>query len=295
MFQLFYSRVNGSFDVRYLPDDLYYTVIDPFYNDRHAFKFLDNKCYYDLYFPNIPQPKVIAKRINGYWIIDGKITDLQSVVGKAVESECIFMKAANNSCGGHGVKRFLKNEITFQNISDALRCQKNDIVIQEKVSQHIAISQINPSSVNTVRIMTWIDGAGKVSVLSKVLRVGMGDAYVDNASSGGIVVGIDHSNKLKRYAYNISGDRYDIHPTTKIVFDGIQLPGIDIAEELTTNLAITFPHHRLISWDICINEEGTPVLIELNMHHGQLDFHQMTNGPLFGERTDEMLDEVFGK
>lgn len=31
VFQIFYSKVNGTFDIRYLPDDLYYTVLDPFY------------------------------------------------------------------------------------------------------------------------------------------------------------------------------------------------------------------------------------------------------------------------
>ena len=292
-FQLFYSRVNGSFDVRYLPDDLYYTVIDPLYNDKHAFKFIDNKCYYDTYFPNTLQPKVIAKRINGYWIINGTITDLNSVVCEAKKSECIFMKVANNSCGGHGVKRFLADEITIQNINKALEKQKNDIVIQEKVSQHSILSKINPSAVNTVRIMTWIDREGKISVLSKVLRVGIGDAYVDNASSGGIVVGIDQENRLKEFAFRTSGKRYETHPTTAVEFKGIAIPGIDKAEEMTVNLAPVFPHHRLISWDICIDENELPILIELNMHHGELDFHQMTNGPLFGDRTEEMLNEVF--
>ena len=111
MFQIFYSKVNGTFDVRYLPDDLYYTVLDPFYNDRHAFKFIDNKCYYDVYFPDAKQPKVIAKRINGFWIIDGKIVSSAIVVEKCKEAQCVFLKAANNSCGGHGVIKLERDEV----------------------------------------------------------------------------------------------------------------------------------------------------------------------------------------
>lgn len=116
----------------------------------------------------------------------------------------------------------------------------------------------------------------------------------DNASSGGIVVGVDN-DMLRKYAYRTTGEKFSVHPSSGVSFEGITIPGIRNAEELVKQLAPTFPHHRLISWDICIDEEERPVLIELNMHHGQLDFHQMANGPLFGDRTREMLDEVFGK
>lgn len=52
---------------------------------------------------------------------------------------------------------------------------------------------------------------------------------------------------------------------------------------------------KMISWDLAINESGDPVLIEANFSYGQLDFHQMCNGPLFGETTEEVLNKVFPK
>jgi len=55
------------------------------------------------------------------------------------------------------------------------------------------------------------------------------------------------------------------------------------------------PHFRLVSWDFAINEEGHPVMIEANLNLGELDFHQLNNGPVFGEDTKKILDEVFGK
>ena len=51
----------------------------------------------------------------------------------------------------------------------------------------------------------------------------------------------------------------------------------------------------MISWDIAIGEDELPVLIEANLYFGQLDFHQLNNGPLFGEDTEEILHEVFAK
>lgn len=34
-------------------------------------------------------------------------------------------------------------------------------------------------------------------------------------------------------------------------------------------------------------------IIEANLCDGQLDLHQLTNGPLFGDDTVKILDEVF--
>lgn len=54
------------------------------------------------------------------------------------------------------------------------------------------------------------------------------------------------------------------------------------------------PHFRLVSWDIAVDNENNPVLVECNLKFGQLDFHQLNNGPLFGDDTEIILDEVFG-
>ena len=50
---------------------------------------------------------------------------------------------------------------------------------------------------------------------------------------------------------------------------------------------------RLISWDFAIDENGEPMLIEMNISYGELDFHQLCNGPIFGDKTEDVLNEVF--
>ena len=62
------------------------------------------------------------------------------------------------------------------------------------------------------------------------------------------------------------------------------------------NLApIIVPFTKLCSWDIAIRKDGIPVLIEANMTFGEIDFHQMCNGPILGDLTEDILNEVFGK
>ena len=53
-----------------------------------------------------------------------------------------------------------------------------------------------------------------------------------------------------------------------------------------------FPQLRLISWDFSIDAEENPIFIEWNMK-GDSQLHQYNNGPLYGEKTWEVLDEYF--
>ena len=69
----------------------------------------------------------------------------------------------------------------------------------------------------------------------------------------------------------------------------------DKAKALVEKAHPMIPCFRMISWDIAINEQSEPVMLEANFTRGCLDFLQMNNGPLFGEDTKKILDEVFGK
>jgi len=46
---------------------------------------------------------------------------------------------------------------------------------------------------------------------------------------------------------------------------------------------------------VAIGEDGQPILIEVNLCYGQLDYHQYTNGPIFGDLSEELVNTIFGK
>ena len=133
----------------------------------------------------------------------------------------------------------------------------------------------------------------EVHVLSSVLRMGRDGARVDNASSGGIFCGIDADGTLKECAYDTKGNRWTQHPQGTI-FKGLKITGYEKCCELVKSLAGRFcTTSKLLSWDLAVGEDGEPVVIEVNMTFGQVDFHQMCNGPIFGELTGEVLSQVF--
>ena len=75
----------------------------------------------------------------------------------------------------------------------------------------------------------------------------------------------------------------------------IRYRGFEKAKELVKKAHPMVPHFKLVSWDIAIDEDEKPILIEANLAKGSSEFHQLNNGPLFGEDTKKILDEVFGK
>lgn len=99
-FHEFYLQKTKKFSVKYIPDDLYYTRIDPFFNNWDEARFLDNKCYYDRIFLNVKQPKTIVKRINEIWFDSSEsIISIERVKNLLLEYNGYFLKKATESEG----------------------------------------------------------------------------------------------------------------------------------------------------------------------------------------------------
>lgn len=292
----FYTEKTGVFSPLYLPDSIYFFYIDQFYNSWEAAKYLDNKCFYPHMFMGIKMPKIIAFRKNGYWYYDDlHIISEQQAIELVMNSQESFIKKATESLGGKGVVYFNSNKQGEDDLKRILGYIKCDIVIQEGIKQCRELATLNPSSVNTLRLISLLRKDGSIKIYSVILRMGIGDVKVDNASSGGITCGVLPSGQLKAVAYNPLGERFDEHPTTHVHFEQIVIPHYQEIRDAIEKLHLQLPHFRMISWDVAIDEHDEPVLIEANLCDGELDFHQLNNGPLFGDDTDEVLHEVFGK
>jgi hypothetical protein len=68
----FYKEKLGKCNKYYIPNDFHYCVIDPYFNNWKYADVIDNKCFYDIYFPGVKQPEVIGFRINGIWYTGGE-------------------------------------------------------------------------------------------------------------------------------------------------------------------------------------------------------------------------------
>ena len=125
--------------------------------------------------------------------------------------------------------------------------------------------------------------------------MGVDKSRIDNVTAGGISAAIKAGGVLDKYAYTYyTGERFERHPQG-LKFEGYKVPAYDKIIETVKQLAQTIGNFRLVSWDMGVDAEGDVILVEANMRKGGINLHQFDNGPLFGELTERVLGEVFGK
>ena len=277
-----YTSVNNMFLPHYIPEDVFYTYIEPVLNRLDLQKGIDNKNMYDFYFKslNIKAPKTIYRLMNGLLVDEQYQPILEENIIKPKKYIC---KSSIGVGGGHGIY-FASSQDSVGKIITILG---KDFLAQEIIEQHDAMSVIHPESVNTVRaISLMLDD--EVIILSSVLRVGINGNKVDNQSSGGISAGIWDNGDVKSVAYSMVGEVFDKHPDTGIQFSSINIPYFNQIHSIIQKVHPAFSNFRIISWDFAIGK-AEPILIEFNLIWQEINFHQINNGPLFGEYTDEVL------
>ena len=295
VFHRFYTEKTGEYCVEYIPDDKWFTDIDRFFNNREKAKILDHKSYYERMFMgvDVKHPQTILHRVNNLWYNQKmEVISFTEVENLVKNEEVLFVKVSSASCGGRGVKYIAGSTILDDFKKETNNCL--DVVVQKPIKQHPELYKVGANSINTLRIVSLLSKEG-VKVYSAILRMGIGESKLDNASNGGISCGIKENGQLKDVAYTMYGEKFDCHPTTKVKFSEVTIPSYKQVIKLVKELHPLIPNFRLVSWDIAIDEIGIPILLEVNLCMGGLDFHQLNNGPIFKEDTTKILDEVYNK
>lgn len=291
----YYSAQNGIFDPRYIPNTLYYTKIDQYFNSRKLGYGFNDKNYYSRIFPDIRQPRTIVRKI-GALLFDAEynLIDTQTAMSLLAGEREVIVKPSQESGSGRDIT-FFQTEKDGQEMRKFLDDPtEKDYIVQEVVKQHSELCKIYANALNTIRVTTVLLDEG-VHVLSCVLRMGSNNSRVDNASNGGISVGIQEDGTLKKYGHVLyAGTATEKHPQG-FVFEGFRVPQFEEIIATVKKAAQYTGNFRLVSWDMAVNEHGEVLLVEANMRKGGIAIHQFNNGPMFGDLTERILDEVFKK
>ncbi len=286
-----YNRTNVfGFDLKkYVPDSYYYAIIDTFFSNAKKAKVLDNKNYYDLYFQGSPMPKTIVHKANGVYLDEKhRLMSESDAVNCCYEASKVVVKKAVDSSGGHGVLIWDKDKADKVKLKEILG-KYDSAVVQDFVKQHEVLASFNDTCVNTIRMVT-LYFEGEIHLVTAVVIMGGKDAVTNHLHSGGLVCGVLPSGRLRKTAFDGKLNQYDTHPNG-IRFAGTILPNYDKCIDLVKGLAPRFvDNSRLISWDLTIDSEANPVLIETNLSWG--GSVQIAGGPVFGDLTDEVLEYV---
>lgn len=175
------------------------------------------------------------------------------------------MAKVPDSLGGKGITSHRAAEISdWAAFRDTLIAGRQWLV-EQFVTQHPTMAALNPSSVNTLRIITWYDGTN-VTVLSRVLKCGNG-ADVDNVSQGGMYTMLDERGVAIHAAFDQDNDTFEIHPSSGTPIVGFQVPLFDQVLEVVDRIARVVPDIPYVGWDIAITPDA-PIVIEGNYNTG---------------------------
>ena len=177
-----------------------------------------------------------------------------------------FMIKPIDGLGGHDVRKMKNRDV--KNTKDFLEYLKdNRMFLEELIVQHKKMSMLCPASVNTLRIMTFVNN-GKSEILYAALRVGNGIYEVDNFHKGGMGVSINtKEGKLRGNAIDKDLNEFKMHPTTKIYFNKFELPFWNETKKLVLDAALVNQNIKVVGWDVAITKNG-PVLVEGNRRPG---------------------------
>ncbi|MDO5316133.1 MAG: sugar-transfer associated ATP-grasp domain-containing protein [bacterium] len=284
----FYSR-NGNFSVRYVPTCIYHSSFIYRLNCRPLTMAYTDKCSYDNYFPDVWRPKTIVRNINGYFFDDCKPISREEALKKCWNLENAVIKPSMIGMWGTGVRLFsteegaLNEKETVENLFEQFG---KDYIIQEKVIQHAEMSRLNPTSLNTLRVLSFRHG-DEVTIIYAVVRIGRKDRVVDNETSGGINADIDLSNgRIVDCAYGTPSEKRILCTDIGTELKGFEIPSFNQTLDIVKELHLRLPYFHLIGWDFGIDEQGRPVMIEWNRCP---DLSQTAHGPAFGEMTEEIV------
>lgn len=287
----YYKGMNGKFHKNYIPYDIFNPRINPKLNQRRQWPaLLDKNLTYNL-FKGFDQPKLVVQNINGFFYVNDKIVDLKEAVQtcEAVKVKLII-KPTIDTGSGKMVNAFsIKNtKTTYKNyaVEKLFQLYKKDFVVQEFLEQSEVLKSLNPSSLNTLRIVSYLNDDG-VHILASVLRVGKSGSSTDNFSTGGLFCGISKDGKLKGKGYGPKGDVIT-KTSTGIILRDCSLPNYKKVQEMVKSMHYVVPYFKIISWDIGISKNDLPFLIEYNTLKQGIDL-QIAAGPYLGEFTDEIL------
>lgn len=287
-----YENANGIASDKYIPASLYFYYISPYLmNMNMTSSYVDKNNYCQL-FPSVRQPQTIFHNINRrfYNCLGGGILGLPTVVEALSKTDQFVIKPAIESGRGRDVT-FVHDNPGKEFISELLRNYDSDYIIQRVVKQHPTLSLLNPTSLNTCRVYTYLPiGSTEYVVLGAAVRFGGKGAYRDNACTGGGFCKVHSDGRIddRICQYRFFGRR---SLDSEKGLTNMYFPSYEKVVETCLTLHKHLPYMDLVGWDIAVDEDGEPVLIELNQYP-DCEFIQMFNGPMFGEYTDDLLAAV---
>lgn len=182
---------------------------------------------------------------------------VKKFTGGAASGVSIFTKTCKGryvDCDGEEVNaKMIRNKYANQ-----------DVFFEKQLIQEPILSQFNPDTVNTIRVLTYKD-----KVISAAVRFGGKGSFVDNTAKGGVAVSLDiHTGILGDYGareYDLT--HYYEHPDSHIQFANTVVTQWPEVKRLVEKTLKYLPYYNSVGFDVATTNDG-PIIIEINTGSG---------------------------
>ena len=277
----------------YMPRYIWYIYMYNIINPSSVSRAFSDKLLFPLLFPSVKQPRIIIGYYNGSYITDNfsPITEEQAIARVLDYGKPIIIKQSVETMGGKGIG-FL-DQYDREVLRKEFNSRNKNFLVQELVEQSDDIAFFNPSSLNTIRIETLLLN-GKCTVVFRMLRHGIEGMRLDNMSSGGLGVGVNENGTLSFAVSDHISEKYDTHYSGK-KYNECKIPNFSTICDTARRLHHNVSQIGFIGWDFALDKNNDPVLIEANFYRpGTIDQY-LDDKPLFGDRTQEVIDYCFNR
>ena len=302
-FQFVGSRDN-VIDPGFIPHDLLYNEIIPYLNNIQFVDAVTDKSYYRMWFPDARQARTICSRVAGiYYDEEMNIISRDEALRLCMDSACeMFIKPSIYTSRSRGISTADTRCTDAGELEGIFEKTGMNFIVQQKIEMHPGLAVLNPDSVPAVRINSLLMD-DEVHILSEVMRVGARGEKVPFQKKGGYYTEIlkDGSlcDKVLFVAHHesdgvISADYSWRSAEEYGYYDGsYRVPMMDKLRGLTKKLHPRLARFRYIGWDLTLDRDGEPVLIEINLAPGIMCGQISICTPAFGDMTDRVLEDFF--
>ncbi|QQK78496.1 hypothetical protein HUG20_00160 [Salicibibacter cibi] len=296
---LAFMNYTGKRDVRVIPGRIMRREILPVLNDYNMSTFYGDKNLYDVLIDAPRSAETILKNINGIYFDtyhDSIDTENASKILLKNNTDLIIKPSQTNN--GDGIRKLnVKDEniyldgniVTIYHLEDIY---KENFMVQKAIQQHPTMAAPHPASVNTLRMVTfrWKD---EIRYLFTFARFGKDNDIKDNATAGGIRLGVKDTGEFFNVAISDDGQMHTHHPTTGYCFADLEpIPNYDEFKQFAKDCHKNILHQNFISWDIIVGFDGKPLFLEANFVGTQSYYQLAAQKPMFGDLTEEVLQYV---
>lgn len=274
--------IKDDFDPRYLPEYTFRRYIDPFLSDRRMTWGWDDKNYFDRYLPEVPFPYTYVRNINGYFL-NHNYEPISKEEAKKIVAENLPVIIKPTIFSGSGKEIELIESL--EEIEEKFDGHIKDYIVQRLVVQCDELKKMSLRCVNIMRIVTAIV-EGKPKYMTAVLRCNQSDVIADNIdaenSDGTLFVGITEDGKLNDTGYHVNNRKIK-KLISGFEFGGLQIPSYKDAIDVALKAHAQMPMFGVLGWDITIDENNKPLVMEYNLKGIGVYYYQLANGPFFGD------------